>query len=78
LHTKQWKSGNPISKHKDRSNLKKQKSKPRGTVAHYDLIGGDISRGMLAMIEAQVRLTTNDEVSLIAKAFETGIEELYS
>ncbi len=30
------------------------------------------------MIEAQVRLTTNDEVSLIAKAFETGIEELYS
>src|SRR5690606_8367020 len=55
LHTKQWKSGNPISKHKDRSNLKKQKSKPRGTVAHSDLIGGDISRGMLAMIEAQVR-----------------------
>ena len=30
------------------------------------------------MIEAQVWLTTNDEVSLIAKAFETGIEELYS
>lgn len=47
-------------------------------VTRCHLIGWDISRGILAKIEAQVRRITDDEVPLIAKALKVNIEELYS